>query len=35
MHKLLGDVIDDHKEIDDSKSAGNDNTNVINLDDKK
>ncbi len=35
MHKLLGDVIDDHKEIDGSKSAGNDKTNIINIDDKK
>lgn len=35
MHKLLGDVIDDHKEVDGSKSASNDKTNIINLDDKK
>ena len=35
MHKLLGDIIDDHKESKDAESINDIATNIVNLDDKK
>ena len=35
MHKLLGDIIDDHKESKDAELINDIATNIVNLDDKK